>query len=333
MAGGTPNYRTVVLEDESLRSLQGFTQVPNIVLKHPKISFGAKVAFGVLLSYAWSEDFCFPAQDRLARDLNCSVRQVQRLLTELKEHSFITWKQQGLNRPNIYYLLPISRWNKPGSRSIPDTTNLSSPDATDPTPPDTTHRSRLEATNSSPKQYSRKNTHRVVNRSDNDHRNPLVDRSASEPLTISDRALRSRYKLSDDQIGRVHWLVQKQVDILGAAERNHRYYVKRAAEAVRDGKENLLDRLLGELKQAATEIAVGNRPGYFHAMYTEALGQHGTAPSAGTSSSAAAAVPDDRARMIADAESRGISVPSYIRQADTSAVRQWWAGIIDAATA
>lgn len=334
MPGGAPNYRTVVLEDESLRSLQGFTQVPNVVLKHPKISFGAKVAFGVLLSYAWSDDFCFPAQDRLARDLNCSVRQVQRLLTELKEHSFINWKQQGLNKPNIYYLLPISRWHKPGAAAKPDTTNLSSPDTTDTASPEATHRSRQEATNSSPKQYSRKNTHKVVNCSDNDHRNPLGDRPSAESPTISDRALRSRYKLSDDQIGRVHWLVEKQIDILGAAERNHRHYVKRAAEAARDGNDNLLDRLLGELKQAATEIAVSSRPRYFHAMYTEALGKHGTVATSPTIPTAANPLPppeptDARARMIADAERLGVVVPDYIRRAEVSAVAQWWAALTD----
>ena len=55
----TPQQRTVILEDEALRSLGGFTQIPNFILKHAKISFGAKVAFGVLLSYAWQEEFCF----------------------------------------------------------------------------------------------------------------------------------------------------------------------------------------------------------------------------------------------------------------------------------
>lgn len=335
MPGGAPNYRTVVLQDESLRSLQGFTQVPNVVLKHPAISFGAKVAFGVLLSYAWSDDFCFPAQDRLARDLNCSVRQVQRLLTELKDHSFINWKQQGLNRPNIYYLLPISRWHKPVTAAKPDTTNLSSPDTTDTASPEATHRSRQEATDSSHKEYPRKNTQKVVNRSDNDHGNPLGDRTAADPLTISDRAVRSRYKLSDGQIGRVHWLVQKQIDILGAAVRNHRHYVKRAAEAVRDGNDNLLDRLLGELKQAATEIGVGTRPAYFHAMYTEALGKHASSPPTSSmphtpdTATPQSVLPDARAKMIADAEALGVVVPDYIRRAEVSAVAQWWAALID----
>ena len=321
MAGGPSNYRTVVLQDESLRNLQGFTQIPNVVLKHPKISFGAKVAYGVLLSYAWSEDFCFPAQERLAKDLNCSVRQVQRLLTELKEHGFITWKQQGLNRPNIYYLLPISRWHRP-STANPDTTNPSSPD--------TTHRSRQEATNPSPKQDSRKNTHTIVNRSDNDHRDPLRDRPSTgrKTVAISDRVLRTRYRLSDNQIGRVHWLVEKQVDTLGAVDRNHAHYVKRAAEAVRDDNDHVLERMLGEFKQAAGEITVSTRPGYFHAMYTDALTQR-TVQRVGRQLVEPAEADDDRNRMITDAENLGIDVPEFIRHADTSAVRQWWAALMD----
>lgn len=341
MAGGSPSYRTVVLEDDSLRSLGGFTQVPNVVLKHPNISFGAKVAYGVLLSYAWSDDFCFPAQERLAKDLNCSVRQVQRLLTELRDHSFINWKQQGLNRPNVYYLLPMSRWNPQSTEAMSDTTNLSSPDTTKTTPPEATNRSSQDATNSSHKEYSRNKT-QVVNRSGNDHRDPVRDRpSARRTGGISARALQSKYHLDDGQVGRVHWLVQKQVDTLGSAERNHAYYVKRAAEAVRDGHDNLLDRLLGELKQAAGEIAVASRPAYFHAMFTEALEQTASTGATSTDQHRAAVTglvdsftpskgTDPRLRLIADAERRGYSVPHHIRAADAATVNRWWGALPDA---
>jgi hypothetical protein len=335
MAGGPSTYRTVVLQDESLRSLQGFTQVPNVVLKHPNISFGAKVAFGVLLSYAWREDFCFPAQDRLAKDLDCSVRQVQRLLTELKDHSFITWKQQGLNRPNIYYLLPISRWNKEKSAAIPDTTDLSSPDTTDPTPPEATDRSRLDATNSSPKEYSKKNIQTVVNPT-NDHRHPVRDRKPTRrDASISDRALRSTYELSDAQVGRVHWLVDRQVELLGSADRNHAFYVKRAAEAVQAGEDVVLDRTLGDFKQASASIAVASRPAYFHGMYTEALEKQRRPVPIPPGDRGLFRPPDDgqpadpRTRIIADAERRGFPIPDHIRSADIATVNRWWGGLID----
>lgn len=349
MSGATPNYRTVVLQDESLRGLQGFTQVPNVVLKHQAISFGAKVAFGVLLSYAWADDFCFPAQDRLAKDLDCSVRQVQRLLKELKDHSFIDWKQQGLNRPNVYYLLPMNRWTRLKPAEHQDTTDLSRPDTTAMTPPDATDRSPQDTTNSSPKEDSRKNTHTVVNRSANDHRSPVRPSAEPNARRISDRVLRATYRLTDDQIGRVHWLVKKQADVLGAVERNHRHYVKRAAEAVRDSDDAVLDQMLGELNQAANTIAVGSRPAYFHTMYTDALEKHldettpqpARGPIPGNRRHGPQAVRDlfrpaqddqavdPRIQMIADAERRGHSVPDHIRNADTSAVNRWWADLFE----
>ena len=47
----------------------------------------------MLLSYAWQDDFSFPAQETLARDLASGDRSVRRWLTELKHQGFISWKQ------------------------------------------------------------------------------------------------------------------------------------------------------------------------------------------------------------------------------------------------
>ena len=44
----------------------GFTQVPNFILKDPKISVGAKIVYAMFLSYAWHNDSCFPGQERLS---------------------------------------------------------------------------------------------------------------------------------------------------------------------------------------------------------------------------------------------------------------------------
>jgi hypothetical protein len=101
------NEKTVVLQDEGLRKLKEFVQIPKAVLLCKEISYGAKVAYSILLGYAWQDEFCFPAQESLANDLGCSVRQARRFLVELKECKFITWKQMGLNKPNVYYLLPL----------------------------------------------------------------------------------------------------------------------------------------------------------------------------------------------------------------------------------
>jgi hypothetical protein len=84
---------TVVLQDEGLRKLKGFVQIPKAVLLCQTISYGAKVAYSILLGYAWQDEFCFPAQESLANDLGCSVRQARRFLVELKDQRFISWKQ------------------------------------------------------------------------------------------------------------------------------------------------------------------------------------------------------------------------------------------------
>lgn len=185
---------------------------------------------------------------------------------------------------------------------------------------------------------------------------PSKNRSSANPPTISDRALRSKYELTDDQIGQVHWLVEKQTDILGAADRNHAAYVKRAAEAVRAGETQVLDHKLSDFKQAATSIAVASRPAYFHAMWTEALQQRAAVPPIPTSTPAKAAsgnperisglfgsigsapeasiqasARDERIdKLIADAERRGYPVPSHIRSSKNFAqVSQWWAALAE----
>ncbi len=163
---------------------------------------------------------------------------------------------------------------------------------------------------------------------------------------ISDRALRSKYGLTDDQVGRVHWLVDKQIATLGAGDRNHAHYVQRAAHAVKDGEDKFLDQELGEFKQAASQIAVGSRPAYFHAMWTEQVQQrHAIAGRASLPQTPAPTDepenlaqlfarrtddhPDSRRRMIADAETRGFTIPDYIRTADDNVVSLWWAALAD----
>ena len=66
--------RNIVLRGADALTREGFTQVPNHVLKSEKISPGAKLAYTMLLSYAWQNDYCFPGQERLAKDMGSGVR-------------------------------------------------------------------------------------------------------------------------------------------------------------------------------------------------------------------------------------------------------------------
>ena len=94
---------TIIILNGALK--HGFTQLPRFVLQDKKLSFGARLTYAVLLSYAWQEDSCFPGQERMAKDLGTTDRSVRTFLAELKDHKYIDWKQQGLGKPNIYYIL------------------------------------------------------------------------------------------------------------------------------------------------------------------------------------------------------------------------------------
>ena len=85
----------------------GFTQLPNCVLKEKRFSFGARLTYAVLLSYAWEKESCFPGQKKMAEDLGTSDRSIRKFLNELKEHGYISWKYQGPSKPNIYSLLKL----------------------------------------------------------------------------------------------------------------------------------------------------------------------------------------------------------------------------------
>jgi biotin operon repressor len=96
--------KTIILEGADMLSAKGFTQVPNHILEHKKISPGAKLVYTMLLKYAWQNDFCFPGQDRLAEDMGTSRQTANKYIQELAKKEFIKIKRQGQGRPNIYIL-------------------------------------------------------------------------------------------------------------------------------------------------------------------------------------------------------------------------------------
>jgi hypothetical protein len=93
---------TIVVADETLR--EGFTQVPNRLLRAPGLTHGAKLCYALLLSYAWQADRCFPGQERLARDLGVERKAVIRYLAELKEKGLVLVQRRGLGKTNVYVL-------------------------------------------------------------------------------------------------------------------------------------------------------------------------------------------------------------------------------------
>src|SRR5437762_3736141 len=62
----------------------GFTQVPNFMLTNKSLSVGAKLAYAMLLKYAWDNEACFPGQIKLAEDMGAGQRSVRTYLKELE---------------------------------------------------------------------------------------------------------------------------------------------------------------------------------------------------------------------------------------------------------
>lgn len=82
----------------------GFTQVPNFILTNKDISVGAKLAYAMLLKYAWGDDACFPGQATLADDMGAAERSIRTYLNELETAKLLEIKQRGLGKTNLYRL-------------------------------------------------------------------------------------------------------------------------------------------------------------------------------------------------------------------------------------
>ena len=96
--------QNIILKGADAATAKGFTQVPNFLLKTKKLSSGDKMAFAMLLSYAWQNDFCFPGQLRLADDLGLDERSVRRHLKSLEAIGLLAIQRRGQGKTNIYEL-------------------------------------------------------------------------------------------------------------------------------------------------------------------------------------------------------------------------------------
>ncbi len=86
-------------------TMYGFTMVPNVVLTKPELSVGAKLAYAMVLKYAWQDNYCFPGQSKLAEDMGAGERSVRTYLKELETAGFLEIQQRGLGQTNFYRLL------------------------------------------------------------------------------------------------------------------------------------------------------------------------------------------------------------------------------------
>src|ERR1051326_6568286 len=96
--------RNIILKGADAATAQGFTQVPNFLLKSGKLSSGDKLAFAMLLSYAWQNDYCFPGQRRLAEDMGLHETNVRKHLKALEANGLLTITRRGQGKTNVYKL-------------------------------------------------------------------------------------------------------------------------------------------------------------------------------------------------------------------------------------
>ena len=93
--------RNIKLIGADAATLGGFTQVPNFLLKSKTLSAGDKLAFAMLLSYAWQNDHCFPGQRRLAADMGLHETNVRKHLKSLQTNGYLTIERRGQGKTKI----------------------------------------------------------------------------------------------------------------------------------------------------------------------------------------------------------------------------------------
>lgn len=109
--------RNIEIVGADLATRHGFTQVPNFILTKKETSVGAKLAYAMLLKYAWGDDACFPGQTKLADDMGSGERSVRRYLEELEKVGLLEIVQRGLGKTNLYRLfLTVQKQDARGGR-------------------------------------------------------------------------------------------------------------------------------------------------------------------------------------------------------------------------
>jgi hypothetical protein len=83
---------------------QGFTQIPNAILRDPSLSAGGRLTYGLLSSFAWQSDECWVGQEKLGKLAGVGDRQIRNYLAELEGAGLLEVTQQGLGKPNLYTL-------------------------------------------------------------------------------------------------------------------------------------------------------------------------------------------------------------------------------------
>ena len=108
------HHHNIILQGFDPVSAGGFTQVPNHILNHTDLSFGAKVVYAKLLSYAWHNNLVYPGQARMAEEIGTSQPTVARAILELQQAHLLEVKRRGQGKTNIYVLKYVVKGKQRG---------------------------------------------------------------------------------------------------------------------------------------------------------------------------------------------------------------------------
>ena len=94
--------RNIILKGADVLSTHGSLKYRTYVLESSKISPGAKLAYTMLLKYAWQNGYCFPGQERLARNMGVTRESANTYIKELETKEFLQVKRRGQGKTNLW---------------------------------------------------------------------------------------------------------------------------------------------------------------------------------------------------------------------------------------
>jgi biotin operon repressor len=109
--------RNMKLEGFDRITAGGFTQVPNVIQNDPDLELGEKAVYAQFLQYAWHHDYCFPSQDRIAKNLGVSRTLVTKFVAGLAKKGLLTIERRGLGKTNYYTLHATIKTKNPRNRT------------------------------------------------------------------------------------------------------------------------------------------------------------------------------------------------------------------------
>jgi biotin operon repressor len=96
--------RNIRLDGFDRISTAGFTMYPNAIQNDPNLELGEKAVYAQFLQYAWHHDYCFPSQDRVAKNLGITRASVNKFVAGLAKKGLLTISRRGLGKTNVYTL-------------------------------------------------------------------------------------------------------------------------------------------------------------------------------------------------------------------------------------